>query len=392
MSAFFLIFTGLMGALHVYIWRRMVKDTGVTGAVKRWGNLVVALLFMSLPLTMVLSRELSGPSAFWPSVLGFSWLGLMFYVVVLLFVFDLVRAAVLLRDRLTASNTNAPPDDASRRVFLARTGAITTLASTGVIGAYGLRAGLGDIETVEVPVRLSRLPQQLSGFRIAQLSDVHIGDILGQRFLRGVVEQTNRTKPDLIAITGDLVDGSVEELGPAVAELAKLKARHGVYFVTGNHEYYSGAESWIAFLRRLGIVVLENQRVSIGDRGDDGTNNRVSFDLIGVPDHHARPLKPNMQGAALHRDPERELVVLAHQPVQVKDAVAINAGLQLSGHTHGGQMVPFNLLTSLVQPHIAGLDHAGGNTQIYTSRGTGFWGPPMRVLAPAEITSLVLTP
>jgi predicted MPP superfamily phosphohydrolase len=235
---------------------------------------------------------------------------------------------------------------------------------------------------------LSRLPQQLSGFRIAQLSDVHIGDILGQRFLRGVVEQTNRTKPDLIAITGDLVDGSVEELGPAVAELAKLKARHGVYFVTGNHEYYSGAESWIAFLRSLGIVVLENQRVSIGA---DGAGSRIGFDLIGVPDHRAWPVAPDMQAAALHRDVERELVVLAHQPVQVKDAIAINAGLQLSGHTHGGQMVPFNLLTSLVQPHIAGLDHAGGNTQIYTSRGTGFWGPPMRVLAPAEITSLVLT-
>lgn len=384
MSGFFLIFTGLMGSLHAYIWRRMVKDTKLAGSRKLLATTLVVVLWLSLPATMIASRMLSGPGAFWPSVLGFGWLGLMFYVVVLLFLFDLVRATILLRDRLTASDTNAPPDNASRRVFLARTGAITTLASSGVIGAYGLRSGLGDIETLEVPVRLSRLPQQLSGFRIAQLTDVHIGDILGQRFLRGVVEQTNRTKPDLIAITGDLVDGSVAELGPAVAELAKLKARHGVYFVTGNHEYYSGAADWIAFLRSLGIVVLENQRVSIGD-------GSASFDLIGVPDHHARPVAPNMQAAALHRDPERELVVLAHQPVQVKDAIAINAGLQLSGHTHGGQMVPFNLLTALAQPHIAGLDHAGGNTQIYTSRGTGFWGPPMRVLAPAEITSLVLT-
>lgn len=384
MTGFFLVFTGLMAALHTYIWRRMVKNTRLVGARKRWATTVVIALWLALPATMIASRNLSGPSAFWPSVLGFGWLGLMFYVVVLLFLFDILRVGLWLKHKLSRDKVNAPPDDASRRTFLARTGAITTLASTGVIGAYGLRAGLGDIETLDVPVRLSRLPHQLSGFRIAQLSDVHIGDILGQRFLRGVVEQTNRTKPDLIAITGDLVDGSVNELGPTVAELAQLKARYGVYFVTGNHEYYSGAADWIAFLRSLGIVVLENQRVSIGD-GD------VSFDLLGVPDRHARPVTPNMQAAALHRDEERELVVLAHQPVQVKDAIAINAGLQLSGHTHGGQMVPFNLLTSLVQPHIAGLEQAGGNTQIYTSRGTGFWGPPMRVLAPAEITSLVLT-
>lgn len=389
MIGFFTVFTCLMGALHLYIWRRLVRDTRLRGSSRRWATAFVVGLGLSLPMAMFSSRNVPNDMGFWPALIGYTWLGLMFYVVVFLILFDVVRVAQWLRDKVRPARgeAGAPQStlaDPSRREFLTRAGAITTLASSGVIGAYGLYSGLGDIETPEVQVRLPRLPPALDGFRIAQLTDVHIGDLLGQRFLRGVVEQTNRQRPDLIAITGDLVDGSVAELGPAVAELAKLKARHGVYFVTGNHEYYSGAEPWIAFLRSLGIVVLMNERLSIGERA-------ASFDLIGVPDHHAHPVRADMQAAARGRDGSRELIVLAHQPVQVRDAIAIGAGLQISGHTHGGQMFPFGALTALVQPHLAGLERAGGDTQIYTSRGTGFWGPPMRVLAPAEITTLVLT-
>ncbi len=382
MIGFFTVFTSLMCALHIYIWRRLVRDTRLSESLRRWATAFVIGLGVTLPTAMFASRQLPNHQGFWPAVIGYTWLGVMFYVVVFLLAFDAVRLVLFLRAKV--QRTPDTVADPSRREFLARAGAITTLASSGVIGAYGVYSGLGDIETPEIQVRLPRLPPALEGFRIAQLTDVHIGDLLGQRFLRGVVEQTNRQRPDLIAITGDLVDGSVAELGGAVAELAKLKARHGVYFVTGNHEYYSGAESWIGFLRSLGIRVLSNERLSIGD-------GVASFDLIGVPDHHARPVRPDMHAAARGRDAERELVVLAHQPVQVHDAVAIGAGLQISGHTHGGQMFPFGALTALVQPHLAGLEHAGGHTQIYTSRGTGFWGPPMRVLAPAEISTLVLT-
>lgn len=381
MIGFLLVFTSLMFALHAYIWRRLVRDTELNGAKRRWATTSLVLLALSLPTSILASRYATHERAFWTGSVGYTWLGVMFYVVVLLLLLDIGRLVLWLGSKFIASEDTV--EDPSRRALLARAGAVTTVASASAISGYGLYAGLGDIETPEVVVRLSRLPRALEGYRIAQVTDVHIGDLLGQRFLRGVVEQTNRLHPDLIAITGDLVDGSVSELGPAIGELAKLRARDGVYFVTGNHEYYSGAEPWIEFLRSLGIRVLMNERVSIGDSGG-------SFDLIGVPDHHARPLVASMHAAAHGRDPERELVVLAHQPVQVRDAIAIGAGLQISGHTHGGQLFPFNVLTGLVQPHIAGLEHAGGMTQIYTSRGTGFWGPPMRVLAPAEITSLVL--
>jgi len=379
---FFVVFTSLMTALHAYIWRRLVRDTQLSGSRRRWATGTLIILGLSLPTAILASRYASNDESFWPASVGYTWLGAMFYVFVLLVVFDVARAGLWLRGKIAPRPDTL--EDPSRRALLARAGAATTLASAGVISSYGLYSGLGDIETPEVNVRLSRLPPALDGFRIAQLTDVHIGDLLGQRFLRGVVEQTNRLRPDLIAITGDLVDGSVAELGPAVAELARLRARHGVYFVTGNHEYYSGAEPWMEFLRSLGVNVLVNDRVSIGDAG-------ASFDLIGVPDHHARPVIANMQAAARGRDPERELVVLAHQPVQVRDAIIVEAGLQISGHTHGGQLFPFNVLTGLVQPHVAGLEHAGGGTQIYTSRGTGFWGPPMRLLAPAEITSIILS-
>jgi len=218
---------------------------------------------------------------------------------------------------------------------------------------------------------------------------VHVGPTLDGRFLRGLCEQTNRLRPDLIAIVGDLVDGSVAYLGSQIRELTRLRARSGVYFVTGNHEYYSGALEWVAFLRSLGIHVLMNQRVRIGDSAPAG----ASFDLAGVPDRRAPAalLSPDAAAATLGRDPQRELVMLAHQPIQIEDSAAVGAGLQLSGHTHGGQLYPFGALTSLVQPYLAGLHaHPNSSTQIYVSRGSGFWGPPMRVLAPAEITALHL--
>jgi len=238
---------------------------------------------------------------------------------------------------------------------------------------------------VEAPVRLSRLPSQLSGFRIAQLSDVHIGDILGQRFLRGVVEQTNRTKPDLVAITGDLVDGSVAELGPAVAELAKLKARHGVYFVTGNHEYFVDTVAWLDELRRLGVRVLRNERVPIGDG--------AGFDLAGIDDYHATRWVPDhgadLARAVAGRDPSRELVLLAHQPIAIKQAKRHGVGLVLSGHTHAGQIWPWGYAVRLQQPYVAGLVREEA-TQLYVSPGTGYWGPPMRLGSTAEITKVVL--
>jgi len=263
--------------------------------------------------------------------------------------------------------------------------------AVGGATAIAVRSALSDPEIHEVSVQLARLPRPLSGLSIAQISDLHVGPTIGEDHVRRVVKATNDLGSDVVAITGDLVDGSVAALGRAVAQLGALKARYGVYFVTGNHEYYSGADEWIAFLRGMGIRVLRNERVSVGERG-------ASFDLAGIDDWRSRGLAPG-HGPDLHkalagRDPDRSLVLLAHQPKGVEEAVRSGVELQLSGHTHGGQIFPFNLVTGIAYPYLRGLyqhEEDGQTGHVFVSRGTGYWGPPMRLGNPPEIARLVLT-
>jgi predicted MPP superfamily phosphohydrolase len=251
-----------------------------------------------------------------------------------------------------------------------------------------MRSALGPVAVRRVPVTLSRLPRELDGTTLVQLTDIHLGPTIGRAFIEEIVARTNALNPDIIAITGDLVDGSVADLADAVAPLRALRARHGVFFVTGNHEYFSGAGPWISELSRLGIRCLRNERVSIGQ-------GPASFELAGVDDRsggrfgeagHGEDLQKALAGV----DPSRELVLLAHQPKSIFQAARFGVGLQVSGHTHGGQIWPFNFIVRLQQPFVAGL-HRHGGAQIYVSRGTGYWGPPMRFGAPAEITQLVLS-
>ncbi len=255
------------------------------------------------------------------------------------------------------------------------------VAVAGVgLGAYGVAVARGKVGVKKVDVALKRFPEALDGFKLVQISDVHIGPTLGRAWLADIVASINTLDADLVVITGDLVDGSVEELADHVAPLADIKSKHGVYFVTGNHEYYAGVEEWVAHLPSLGVHVLRNERVEIGD------GNGASFDLAGVDDFHA---KPNLGRALEGRDASRELVLLAHQPKQAIDAAKAGVGLQLSGHTHGGQIFPWMFFVKLDQPFVAGLDRLG-DLQIYTSAGTGYWGPPMRVGAPPEISLIEL--
>jgi len=246
-----------------------------------------------------------------------------------------------------------------------------------------IASGLRPVEVKRVKVALGKLPAALDGYTIVQLSDVHVGPTIGLAFIEELVAKVNALKPDLVAITGDLVDGSVAALGDLVRPLEKLRTKDGVYFVTGNHEYYSGAEEWVRFLGSLGVRVLENERVAIGAT--------AGFDLAGVNDWTAHQFGEgaDLKRAVAGRDASRALVLLAHQPKQIEEAAQLGVDLQLSGHTHGGQLFPFNYLVGLQQPYVEGL-HNHGRAQIYVSSGTGYWGPPMRLLAPAEITKIEL--
>ncbi|MET9321213.1 metallophosphoesterase [Streptomyces sp. NPDC003038] len=268
----------------------------------------------------------------------------------------------------------------SRRRFVARAvgGAAAAVAVATVgNGAYGVLRG-PSVRRVRVP--LAKLPRGAHGFRIAVVSDVHIGPVLGRAHTQRIVDTVNRTQPDLIAIVGDLVDGDVQELGHAAEPLRRLTARHGSYFVTGNHEYFSGAQQWIDHVRELGLTPLENARRAMPYFDLAGVN-----DIAGETEGHG----PDFQAALGDRDRSRAAVLLAHQPVVIHDAVRHGVDLQLSGHTHGGQLWPGNFIAELANPTVAGLERYG-DTQLYVSRGAGAWGPPVRVGAPSDITVVEL--
>lgn len=227
---------------------------------------------------------------------------------------------------------------------------------------------------------LPRLPRALQGFTIVQITDVHVGPTVGPEFVRDVVDRVNDLAADLVAITGDLVDGPVSIFARGVAPLARLRSRHGTFFVTGNHEYYAGVKDWLPVLRDQGLRVLRNERVEIHHAGG-------VLDLAGVDDHEHRPDLPR---AVEGRDPARPLVLLAHQPRQVHVAKRHGVDLQLSGHTHGGQIWPWHEIVKLQQGGLLAGHYRIDDTQLYVSRGTGYWGPAVRVGAPAEISRIVL--
>jgi uncharacterized protein len=392
-AIFIAVSVAILGGMHGYLWVRLVRDPALPEPWRRLATLALVLLAVGVPLGMLALRLAPKPLAQLIPVVAFTWLGLAFLLFSAVLILDAVRlaanAASWLADWIRAQPE--PPADPDRRLFVARVVAGTATLATAGASAYAFRSARGPAEVTEVPVKLERLPKALSGLTIAQITDLHVGPTIGEREVRRVVEQVNALRADVVAVTGDLVDGSVAQLGRAVSHLGGLQARHGVYFVTGNHEYYSGVVEWLAELRRLGLRVLRNERVAIGDAG-------ASLDLAGVNDYGAGGLGNghghDLPAALAGRDPDRSLVLLAHQPRGVADAVRSGVELQISGHTHGGQIFPFNLVVGAVFPYLKGLyphDEGDRHGQIFVSRGTGYWGPPLRLGSPPEIAKIVLT-
>jgi predicted MPP superfamily phosphohydrolase len=394
---------GVTVGLHVYFYLRLVRDTSLPSPWRRLATFVVLTLLLSLIGAMFLRRLLPFEATRWVMTPIYLWMGMMFYVFLLLLSGDLLRLGV----RVSSWIASREAPDPQRRLFLSRLLGGAAVAGATAIATLSTRRALAlsrvVVEKVEVP--LARLPRALDGFRIAQLSDLHIGPTLGKEWLEGIVARTNALGADAIVITGDLVDGSVKQLREDIAPLTKLKAREGVYLCTGNHEYYSGAVEWCAEFSRMGLKVLRNERVAIGRDVRDSERDasraasraasaRVTFDLAGIDDYNARAEGeaghgPDLNKALAGRDAERELVLLAHQPRHIHEAAAAKVGLQLSGHTHGGQLWPWHYLVKLQQPYLSGLvDHQG--SKLYISQGTGFWGPPLRLGSHAEISLITL--
>jgi predicted MPP superfamily phosphohydrolase len=270
---------------------------------------------------------------------------------------------------------------------IAQASALAVPAATALITLLGFANARRVARVREVDVPIAALPAGLHGFTIAQITDIHIGPTIRRDYVDAVVDAVNELQADLVAITGDLVDGSVRQLAEHTQPLVRLASRHGTFFVTGNHEYYSGAAPWLAELRRLGLRVLVNEHVVLEHEG-------ASLVLAGVTDftaHHFDPSHRSDPGAAIAGAPAGAgaKVLLAHQPRSAIAAASAGFDLQLSGHTHGGQFLPWNFFVRLQQPFTAGLNRLG-SLWVYTSRGTGYWGPPKRFGAPSEITRLRL--
>ncbi|CAN5242376.1 metallophosphoesterase [soil metagenome] len=300
-----------------------------------------------------------------------------------MFVLTVGRDAVLLVCWLLSLSDLAVPIAAIGQWTAVAVLALATLASS-----VGYRNARAVPRVAEVDVRIVDLPAALDGLRIVQISDLHVGPTIKAAQMQAIVDVVNRLDADFVAITGDLVDGSVAALAADVAPLGTMRSRFGSFFVTGNHEYYSGADAWVAQVRSIGIRVLMNEHVVIERAG-------AKLVLAGVTDFGAQHFDP-----AQRSDPVRALagapadasvrILLAHQPRSATAAAAAGFDLQLSGHTHGGQFFPWNLFVRLQQPWVAGLARLG-KLQVYISRGSGYWGPPKRLGAPSEITSIRLT-
>lgn len=378
-AVFLLVAISILFGIHYYLWARLIRDVGFSAQAKRVLTWMLVVLGASVPLAMVTSRLVAPEISAWWIRPAYLWIGVSFLLLLAVGFTDLLRVGYHF-----ASERGGVPNP-SRRETLARLGGLVAAVLGVGASAWAVKEA-ARINVKRVEVSLAKLPKELDGTTIVQLTDVHVGPTIGREFIEELVQVVNGLAPDLVAITGDLVDGSVADLEHHVAPLADLRSTHGTFFVTGNHEYYSGAAAWCEHLSQLGVRVLHNEHVVLGRDGH-------SFHLAGIHDYQAVRFdeghRADLARAVSGRDRDRALVLLAHQPKAVHDAVKHGVDLQISGHTHGGQLWPFGWLVRLQQPVVAGLAKFG-ETLIYVSRGTGYWGPPMRLNAPPEVTQIRL--
>jgi uncharacterized protein len=360
--------------LHGYPWARLALAPGWPASATIALSALAAVLAIALPAALLLGH---GRGIGWASAAGDLWLGVSWQLFVWTGIGELVRLALLL--------TGVPDPTRARLV------AAAVIGWTILILAWGAFRALGPVPVREREIRIAGLGAGLDGLRIGQLTDTHLGPFLTRRWTQRITDQVNALDVDVLAHTGDLVDGSLAARAHQVEPLGAATARDALVFITGNHEYFSGAAEWTGYMASLGWTVLRNSHLVLSRDTPAGTDRLV---VAGIDDRTAARSGVPGHGADLDRalagaPAGVPVVLLAHQPRQVLDAIG-RVDLQLSGHTHGGQLWPFHYLVRLDQPTLHGLTRHGPRTQLYTSRGTGFWGPPFRIFAPPEIAVLTL--
>jgi len=384
----------LILAVYAYVGWRLASPLPPKGRLAVW--VVIAFFTVCVPITMVAARR-AGPSEWIDALMWavYLFMGLVLLLLPLLALRDLgwlVAAGTDALRRAAARNSAhgvaSLLPDSERRRFLAGVTDLVALALAGGLTGIGLYGARRTPAVKPVAIRLPGLPADLEGFRIVQITDTHISGTLGRDHVRRVVDAVNALDADIVVHTGDLVDGRVSSsLREDVAPLADLRARHGTFFVTGNHEYKYDLEGWLRVVREMGFDVLLNEHRLL-------TRKSGRLLVCGVTDFsaggHVAAHRSDPEAALRGAPPADVKVLLAHQPKSVLDAAGKGYDLMLSGHTHGGQFAPWMLLMALSQPYISGL-HRHLDMQVYVSRGTGYYGPPLRLAAPSEITLLTLT-
>ena len=362
----------LVLGLHYYLGVRLIRGAQLPEPFASAGWVFLWVAFASIPAAFILGRVLRRKLALGVQWFAFLWMG----------AFGVLLSATAFSDIVLwgAAHASTGADDWSRfQVWV-----VLGLAIPALIQGFRVARGAPVIERITVGIK--GLGKELDGFRIVQITDIHIGDTQSGEFLERVVAQVNALQPDMVAVTGDVIDGSVTKLRPEVESLSRLAGKHGNFYVTGNHEYYHGGSAWEAEATRLGLIVLHNEHRVI----DQGGAKLVIAGVTDLDGARFSPAHAPDANAAFANAPTGvPRILLAHQPRFARRVTEHNVALQLSGHTHGGQIFPFMFFVRLQQPVIAGFKMLWG-VPVYTSRGTGYWGPPFRIGPSSEITEITL--
>jgi len=382
---FFLLFVILIFfTLHGYVFFRFLPVFGVNSNFS-WFIYFLIFIFSLLPILPIILARMGWENKLIDKFALISYTSFGFFALsFMIFLFrDFFLQVFYFSENLFLKDT---PIDNSKRDFLVKISSLAIIGSTGISTAYGFHTSRKGPRVIKQDIFLSNLPREFDNFTIAQISDLHVGPTIKKPYVLNVLEIVSRINPDAIAVTGDLIDGSVEHLRKELEPFKDLTAPFGTFFVTGNHEYYSGVDKWLDETDRLGMINLINTNQII-------TKSESKIIIAGVTDFRADQIKKSHKSSpdlALKNIPKDQTkIMLAHQPNSIYDVNKAGADLQLSGHTHGGQFWPFTYPTSLANAYLSGLHNHNG-TQIYVNRGTGYWGPPLRLGVPAEITLIRL--
>ncbi len=366
---FLTIFIIVYGGSHLYVYFRLVYPLRLTGFVSWLIKILFIIFCLSFPLLHFVTRGQNGPIVEIANYVSSVWMGLIVYLFLATLGFDLVRLLLKLAGNHTLQNP---------RLFASL---VSSLAIAVTI--YGLVEAT-NIGITRISVKIPTLPEKLAGTTIAQISDAHMGLIIQGKRLEKIVTLTNSLNPDLIVITGDLVDEQALHMEELVEPLQRLKSKYGVFACTGNHEFFAGIEKAAAFIEKSGVRLLRNQWINVADGLQlVGRDDQAGTRVVGgkIP-----PLAEIIKGI----DPNKPVILLNHTPnTTMNELQQLGINLQLSGHTHKGQLWPFQYIVKKIYDLPYGLFNSG-NTSIYVSRGTGTWGPPIRVGAPPEITFITL--